>query len=130
MPGHDARILQQAYDDFAAGDVAAVLATFADDVTFEIPGEHPASGTFTGHEEVLGFFAKLAELTAGTFFVTAHEIFDNRTGTVVALCTIGGDRHGRSETFDVVHVWRFADGKAANLRDHNAQQAALNAFFS
>jgi ketosteroid isomerase-like protein len=79
---------------------------------------------------VLGFFEKLGELSGGTFGVSADEIFDNATGTVVALCTLEGERNGRQRSFDTVRVWQFVDGKATTFREYNAEQAALDAFWS
>lgn len=130
MAQSDAEIMQSGYDAFASGDVPAVLAILAEDIDFRIPGDNLVAGTYTGHDEVVGFFQKLGELSNGTFNVTVRELFDNGTGTVVALCTLGGERNGQSPNFDTVQVWRFADGKATSFREFNDDQAGLDAFWS
>ncbi len=130
MAQSDAEILQSGYDAFASGDVATVLAILAEDIEFRIPGDNLVAGTYTGHDEVVGFFQKLGELSNGTFNVTVQEIFDNGTGTVAALCTLAGERNGQNPSFDTVQVWRFADGKATSFREFNDDQAGLDAFWS
>jgi hypothetical protein len=42
-----------------------------------------------------GLVVKLAELSGGTVGVSVHEIFDNATGTVVALCSLELSAAGR-----------------------------------
>ena len=58
------------------------------------------------------------------------RIFDNGTGTFVALCTITGERAGRSASLDAAQIWRFEDGKAMSCRYYYADQAAVDAFWS
>ncbi len=130
MAQSDAEILQTGYDAFASGDVPAVLAVFAEEIAFHVPGDSVVSGDYSGHQEVVGFFEKLGELSGGTFGVTVQEIFDNATGTVVALCTLDAERNGHQRSFDTVQVWQFVDGKAASFREFNDEQAALDEFWS
>src|SRR5688572_14514267 len=42
------QILEQAYASFAAGDVPAALAAFADDIRWTEPDGYPIAGTFVG----------------------------------------------------------------------------------
>jgi uncharacterized protein len=108
----NAQLLRKAYEDFAAGDVPAVLAIFSDDVTFRIPGRSPISGEYTRHDEVAGFFQSLGERSNGTFSIDVHDMLDNGDDTVVVLCTHNAQRDGDDLAMPAVHVWRFADGKA------------------
>ena len=130
MAQSDAEILQSGYEAFARGDVPAVLAAFADDIAWHVPGDNLVAGTYNGHQGVLGFFQKLGELSGGTFHLSVHEIFDNGTGTVVALTTLNGERNGRQQSHHAVHVWRFADGKAVSFNEYNDAQAELDEFWS
>ena len=130
MAQSDAEIMRTGYEAFARGDVPAVLAVFAEDIAFHVPGDNLVAGDYNGHDEVVGFFEKLVELSGGTFGVSVHEIFDNATGTVVALCTLAGERNGQDRTFDTVQVWQFDDGKAISFREYNDEQTALDAFWS
>jgi ketosteroid isomerase-like protein len=108
----NAQLLSKAYEDFAAGDVPAVLAIFSEDVTFRIPGRSPISGEYTGHDEVTGFFQSLAERSNGTFSIDVQEILDNGDDTVVVLVTHNAQGDDRKLAMPAVHVWRFTDGKA------------------
>ena len=130
MAQPDAEILRTGYDAFARGDVPAVLAVFADDIAFHVPGDNLVAGDYNGHQELVGFFEKLDELSGGTFGVSVREIFDNAAGTVVALCSLEGERNGQQRSFDTVQVWQFVDGKATSFREYNDEQAALDEFWS
>lgn len=130
MTPSDVEILTTAYDDFARGDVAAVIDRFAEDISWRIPGDHLVSGDYRGHDEVLGFFEKLGELSGGTFTVDAHEILDGGAGTVAALTTISAERNGQRGSFETVQIWRFEDGRATSFREYHDRQDAINAFWS
>jgi len=58
----NASIVRKAYQDFATGDVPSVLAVFDPSITWQVPGHSPLSGTYKGHDEVLGFFKRTMEL--------------------------------------------------------------------
>ena len=46
-------IIEQAYASFAAGDVPAALAAFADDIEWTEPDGYPIAGTYVGRQRVL-----------------------------------------------------------------------------
>src|SRR5262249_62112584 len=77
-------IIEQAYASFAAGDVPAALAAFADDIQWTEPDGYPIAGTFVGPQGVLeGVFMRLAEI--GDHFSVVPEQFVADGDTVVAL---------------------------------------------
>jgi uncharacterized protein len=49
-------IIRKAYDDFANGNIPAVLEAFDTSITWHVPGHSPLSGDYKGHDEVIGFF--------------------------------------------------------------------------
>jgi ketosteroid isomerase-like protein len=126
----NAELLRKGYEDFAAGDVPAVLAIFSEDVTFRIPARSPISGEYTGHDEVTGFFQSLAERSNGTFRIDVHDILDNGDDTVVALATHNAQRDDRELALPAVHVWRFKDGKATSHQSFVADDYEQDAFWS
>jgi ketosteroid isomerase-like protein len=126
----DAQIMQAAYDAFAAGDIPGVLALMHEDATWHIPGTSLVAGDYRGHEEIGGFFMKIAELSAGTIKADLHELFDNGSGTVVALATLSGTTHGQAGSFETVEIWRLAGGKIMSYTEHYGDEAAMNAFWS
>jgi ketosteroid isomerase-like protein len=126
----DAEILKAAYAAFSVGDVPGVLALFDEQITFHVPGANLISGDYRGHQEVVGFFAKLAELSAGTVRIEVHEIFDNDSRTVVALATIHATRGGAQRSFATAQIWGLASGRIVSYVEHYGDEAAMNAFWS
>jgi ketosteroid isomerase-like protein len=129
MNQSNAAILQAALASFANGDVPAVLAACDENIECHIPGANLVSGRYHGHDELLGFFKKLHELSGATIKVAANEIFDNGSGTVLATVTITAERGGRQACFDAIQNWRFVDGKAASLHYYFADQSEPDAFW-
>lgn len=58
------RLVQQAYQSIAAGDIRALLKAFAEDVEWELPEMEnvPFAGKWRGHEGVRQFFSKVFEV--------------------------------------------------------------------
>ena len=55
------RLIKDYYEAYGSGDVHRLRPFFADDIRWTIPGHHPLAGTKVGVDEVLAFFAELAE---------------------------------------------------------------------
>jgi ketosteroid isomerase-like protein len=47
-------VIRKGYDDFANGDIPAVLEAFDTSITWHVPGHSPLSGKYKGHDEVVG----------------------------------------------------------------------------
>jgi ketosteroid isomerase-like protein len=130
MTQSDAELLRIGYEDFAAGDVPAVLAVFSEDITWYAPGRNPISGVYTGHDEVLGLFRSLGERSAGTFHLDVQEIFDNGDGTVVVLTRELGERNGAQLDSSSVHVWKLRDGKVTSFQAFQHDDHAWDEFWA
>ncbi len=130
MSQSSADLLRTGYEGFDSGDIAAVFAIFAEDITFHIPGRNPISGDYTGHEEVGGFFQTLAERSNGTFKIDVEDILDNGDGTVVALVTHVAQRNDAQLAMPGVHVWKVEDGKATSHQSFVADDHEADAFWS
>jgi ketosteroid isomerase-like protein len=128
MTHPNAELLRRAYDAFAQGDIPTVLETFADDITWHIPGRSPLSGDYTGPDEVVGFFSKSMELSGGTLRVQAEE-FLAQDDRVVVLSTVSAERKGHAWSAPEVHVWRVVDGKAVEFREFQADQQTEDEFW-
>ncbi|MDX6511021.1 MAG: uncharacterized protein QOE36_525 [Gaiellaceae bacterium] len=126
----NADLLRTGYEGFAAGDVPAVLAIFAEDITFHIPGASPISGDYAGQDEVVGFFQKLGERSNGTFRIDVQDILDNGDDTVVALVRHVAQREGAELDMAAVHVWKVRDGKASSHHSFVADDHASDEFWS
>ncbi len=106
----NATIIRKAYDDFAKGDIPAVLEAFDASITWHVPGHSPLSGDYKGNDEVIGFFKHTLALCGGIFAIEVHHVLGEED-LVVVLVTVKAERNGRSATFPEVHVWRLANGK-------------------
>ena len=112
-------IIEQAYASFAAGDVPAALAAFAEDIEWTEPDGYPIAGTYVGRQRVLeGVFMRLGEI--GDHFAVVPEQFVADGDTVVALGHLGWKhkRTGAPTSVKTAHVWTFRDGKAATFQQH------------
>jgi ketosteroid isomerase-like protein len=112
-------IIEQAYASFAAGDVPAALAAFADDIEWTEPDGHPIAGTFVGPQAVLeGVFMRLGEI--GDHFAVVPERFVADGDTVVALGNLAWKHKdtGAPASVKMAHVWTLRDGKATTFQQH------------
>ena len=123
-----ADVVRAAHAAFATGDIDAVMRLCADEITFHIPGTSPLSGTWTGREEVLAFFATAAELSEGTLALSPDEVLANGE-RVVVLTRVRARRNGRSETFTNVHVVRVVDGRMTELREYMGDERREDDFW-
>lgn len=121
-------LLRRGYEAFASGDMDTVLAIFDPDIAWHVGGSNQTSGDYHGHQEVMGFFGKLMELSGGSFHLEIHDIVANdRHG--VALVTARGDRDGQKLEVREANIWHLADGKATEFWAFAEDQVALDEFF-
>jgi ketosteroid isomerase-like protein len=130
MSQSNAELVRSGYEAFAAGDIPAVLAIFADDISWTIPGRSPLAGVYTGHDEVLGFFGQLMERSNGTFHLEITDVLDNGDDKVALLVTEIAQRDDASLSNPGVHLWTVQDGKATNFRAFAGDEYAVDEFWS
>ena len=88
-------LVREGFAAFGRGDVDALRKQFfTDDVRRHAPGRNPVSGDYEGTEQVLQFFARLVELTDGTFSLELHDVLANDEHAV-ALVTVRAERAGK-----------------------------------
>jgi uncharacterized protein len=122
-------LILRGYKAFADGNLPELLALMDGNVTWHIPGNNLISGAYRGQEQVAGLIAKSAEMTGGTLRFEIKDTLANDE-RVVILATLSATRHGTAHTQQVVHLWRVADGKIAELRGYADDQAAEDRFWS
>ena len=125
----NATIIRKAYDDFAKGDIPAVLEAFDASITWHVPGHSPLSGDYQGHPEVVGFFGHTMELSGGSFGIEVHHVLAE-DDVVVALVTVKAERNGRAAAFPEVHVFRLANGKVTEFREFQGDEQTEDRFWS
>jgi ketosteroid isomerase-like protein len=130
MADSSADIIRSGYEAFGRGDVPAVLAMFADDISWHVGGRNPLAGVYTGHDEVLGFFGQLGERSGGTFHLVLDDVFDNGAETVAALVTETAEYNGKQLDETWIHLWRVRDGKATRFQGYAADDHANDEFWN
>ena len=122
-------IIRKAYDDFANGNIPAVLEAFDTSITWHVPGHSPLSGDYKGHDEVVGFFKHTSALCGGIFAIEVHHVLAEED-VVMVLVTVKAERNGRSAAFPEVHVWRLANEKVTEFREFQGDEQTEDRFWS
>ncbi|MTE15181.1 nuclear transport factor 2 family protein [Nocardia aurantiaca] len=127
MAHNDPKIqaITEFFDAYARYDLDGMRAVLTDDIAWTIPGHHALSGTQRGLDEVLAFFAQLAEagFKAETFFLEANDeyVVDVHRGY-----STGGE--GKVDTLWAL-VWHFtADGKVDRVVDLCLDQHQMDTY--
>ena len=113
-----------------AGQAAAALPFYAEDLVLHIPGRGAHSGTFTGQDAVLDYYTKVFQATEGRFEpLGVDDILasDDHAASLVRWRVHRGDR---TLDIDRVVVYRIADGKIAEIWVHDRDQYAYDEFFA
>lgn len=118
----DGELIQKGFEAFAKGDMDTVGVLFHDDIQWHAPGTSALSGDYRGKAEVFGFFAKLQELTEGTFRQEIHAVLADDDHVVVLA--EGTQDKPRPFSGQAVFVWHVRDGKAVECWGIQADQAA------
>jgi len=125
----NADLVRGGYAAFARGDVDAVLALFADDILWHVPGRGPLSRDYRGRDAVRGFFGELMALSGGALRLHVDELLA-KGDTVVALVTESAERAGRPWSSPQVHVWTLNNGRATRFWQYQGDQQAEDEFWS
>ena len=129
MTASNTAVIRNAYNDFAKGDIPAVLETFDASISWHVPGHSPLSGDYKGHNEVVGFFKHTMELSGGVFGIEVHHVLAE-DDVVVALVTVKAERNGQSAAFPEVHLWRLVNAKATEFREFQGDEQTEDRFWS
>ncbi len=105
-----AQVLEKLYQDFASGNLNAVLDACAPEMTFQVPGKSALAGKFDKSTFVQGFVMKLMDLSDRTLKIEVHDILASDRHAVV-LASDHLMRNGKQVTYRTAHVWRFENGK-------------------
>jgi uncharacterized protein len=113
------QIVKDGFAAYGRGDMQGLLALFAEDIEWIIPGEGwPLAGTYRGQAGVAGFFQKISEMLEISFLEPREFVAQGDRVLVV-----GFDR-GRvkvtNKTFegDWVMAFTVRNGKVTNVREY------------
>jgi ketosteroid isomerase-like protein len=131
MAEHPNAVLwREAQEAFSRRDMDAVGRFLADEVVYHFPGISVLGGDHKGVNGVLAFFAKLMELTEGTFRIAeVHDALANDEH-VVALMRLAASRRGKQFAWDQANIYHVRDGKITECWLSPADQGDLDAFLS
>lgn len=112
-------LIQALYQRFATGDIAAVLAAFADDIVWTEAEGFPLAGTYTGPQSVLeDVFMRLGEFSDNWAVVVDRYIADGDTVVADGKYTWNHKKTGKPCEARMAHVWTLADGKVTAFLQH------------
>ena len=122
-------LVRRGFAAFGTGDIATLRELLADDIVWHVGGSSPITGDYKGKDEVLGFFAQLAERAGGTFRVDIHDVLANDEH-VVALVKVTGERQGKTLNNNASQVFHVQGGKVTEVWFHPDDQYATDDFWS
>jgi ketosteroid isomerase-like protein len=118
-------IMTKGFAAFDAGDMATIAEILAPDIVWHASGNHVLSGEFHGQDEVFGYFAKLIEVTDGTFEQQVHAVLADDDHVVVLARTHWTTP--RPFTGQNIYVWHVRDGRAVECWQVESDQAGVAA---
>ena len=117
MTEQNVQIVEDVYEAFARGDVAAVLAAMTDDVEWHEAEGMPYGGVHRGGDAVAQNVFGPITTDIPDFAVTPTEmIASGDTVAVVVRYTGTGKSTGEDLDLPVVHIWDVRDGKLERFR--------------
>jgi ketosteroid isomerase-like protein len=128
---------RRAYRAFGEGDIGTLTSLIAPDCIWHVTGRSVLSGDYVGYEQILSYFAKLAELTNGTFKAELVDVGELSGGLITCLVRISGKRNGQTLDTRMVEIgkanaagqvqecWWFAEDAYAGDEFFGPQQIVL-----
>ncbi len=125
----NAALLSKGYEAFNKGDMATLTELFSEDTVWHEPGNNPLSGELRGREAVFAMFARIAELSGGTYRAVVHDILANDEHVVV-VSRMTGTRQGKETNSAAVQVYHMRNEKITEAWNFFQDQRAFDEFWS
>ena len=122
--------VKRGYAAFNAGDSDTLRELFTRDVVQHVPGNGPLAGTYKGVDSVLGYYARIGELTAGTFRAHLIEVHGDGQGHVTAIHQTSATRNGVTRVARGSILFTFLGDRASDLLELHADLPGDDAFLS
>jgi ketosteroid isomerase-like protein/mannose-6-phosphate isomerase-like protein (cupin superfamily) len=123
-------LVRRGYEAFNTGDIGTLASLMSQDVVQHVPGESATAGDYKGIEAVLGYYAKLGELTDGTFRADLLDLHGDGHGHVLALHQITATRNGATRLTRGSILFSFIGNKITDLLELHADLAGDDAFIA
>ena len=125
----NAEVFRQVYAAFTSGDMGELADLIAADVVWHVPGTNLISGEYTSREAIFGCFAKIFELSEGTYAPVLIDILANDQHTVAILHATA--RHaGKTLEQDYAFILRVSGGQVIEVWEAWTDGAGWNHFWS
>ena len=112
-------IIQGIYDSFASGDIAAVTAALAYDISWTEADGFPLAGTYIGAQTVVeNVFMRLGEIGDNWGVVVERLVADGETVVADGKYIWNHKKSGEPCEVRMAHVWTLADGKVTSFLQH------------
>ncbi|MFF9849042.1 nuclear transport factor 2 family protein [Streptomyces litmocidini] len=125
----DAALVRRGYEAFTTGDMETLASLMTSDCTHHSPGESQMSGHFKGRDNVLDHYAKLSELTDGTFRVELKGVYPDGRGHVMAVHKWHADRGDRGIEMDGGLFLTIIGGKISDIDECVADITESDSFW-
>ena len=123
-------LVREAYAAFGRGDMDALRDKFfTQDVRYHVTDRSLLAGDYEGVDQVLQFFARIFEMSGGTFSFELHDVLANDEHAV-ALVTVRGERAAKQLNDNMVQTSHLRDGKAFEVWNQATDQYAQDEFWS
>jgi ketosteroid isomerase-like protein len=122
--------VRRGYEAFGQGDMDTLRSLMTPDVVQSVPGQSSLSGDHKGVDNVLGYYARLFELTGGTLKADLQSVTDDGADKVLAVHRLNAQRGGKS--YDETEKLHFtlSGAKISRLDEEHPDLAKFDAFFS
>lgn len=122
------KIIKSYFDHLAKGEMEQVGQLFADDITWHQPGNHQASGTYKGKQELFPHLGKMMEISQGTLKLEPMHMMANEN-LVSVIIQFTAQREGASMSMAGVDLLKIQDGKIKEVWLFSEDQEAENKFW-
>jgi ketosteroid isomerase-like protein len=122
--------VRKGYAAFNATDIPTLMTVLAHDVVHHVPGTSPLAGEYKGIQAVLGYYAKLAEMTAGSFRADLIDAHGDGRGHVTAVHQTTATRNGVTRVTRGSIFFTFIGDTAIDLLELRADLAGDDAFLA
>jgi ketosteroid isomerase-like protein len=110
----DVTLVKQGYDAFNRADLDTLTSLIAEDAVQHMVGNNLMSGDFKGRDATLGLYARIGELTNGTYRAQVEQTFTDGKGTVVVVHRQTAERDGKRLDNRQALVFTIQTGRSWN----------------
>jgi uncharacterized protein len=129
-PQENAKIVQQAYENFKNGNIPALLELIADNVEWELPELEgvPIAGKYHGRKGVADFFAKLGDTQEVVNFEPTEFVTQEEKVVVLGHYTWRVKANRAQFTSDWAHVFTVRNGRIERFQEYTDTAAVAAAY--